>query len=662
MPYFEAALTAENSMGESSNPSSGVRLAQSHGPGLPSNPRDLTAPHIRKAPSLSTFAVPMLSPRTASDSLINALATLISRLPRENRDLLRTVTELISATARASAETKMPLSNLLLVFCPSMMMSPPLLRVLCEGKGIWDGPPEGAVLNIPDIGDKDEDGAEKENVGGGGGSPMDEGSQSSESGIDANGSRSESKNGTSDVALGGEISNKDGLDGRSASSSSSRGAVPTLSSLTLPLISTPSTGKNETDSVTSSGTPNNLYSPPGLSASSDSWSLRTPSNSGCNPAAALFTSPSNSLRPSTADSNRAKPKLTPLRSQSDLPSPSTSFPSTSVANARSAIRRSLIGHPIPFPMAMGGGGSSAPVTPIEHAMDILRGATSSNMKSRSSVYSSSSPNLQEMGFNFPSTAAAATTTTGRSSNGNSNTSSAEASSNSLPMGTNGSGLRRRKSKASLLGLKAKRSISSLFGLAQVQTQTQTQNHSQKQSLERPDAEVDAEFKQYRHDAGAKSSVPDLTLEDLGEFPEPPRSSTPCPVLMLPVDTSRMDLGLGLSVTDEPSQMQQQTPNLSSCPITINGGTLRLPTRRPSEDVLDRVSSDDSAVTNSVFYTPPTTSRGLMPESYQLSTASSNSSSGSGSRSFLDFNIGQGPEEDWAKSVLMAATSSSGGGA
>ena len=41
----------------------------------------------------------------------------------------------------------MPLGNLLLVFCPSLNMSPSLLRVLCEVEGIWDGPPaQPAVL------------------------------------------------------------------------------------------------------------------------------------------------------------------------------------------------------------------------------------------------------------------------------------------------------------------------------------------------------------------------------------------------------------------------------------------------------------------------------------------------------------------------------------
>ena len=46
----------------------------------------------------------------------------------------------------------MPLSNLLLVFCPSLSMSPPLLRVLCEAEGIWDVTPspsgQPGVLDI----------------------------------------------------------------------------------------------------------------------------------------------------------------------------------------------------------------------------------------------------------------------------------------------------------------------------------------------------------------------------------------------------------------------------------------------------------------------------------------------------------------------------------
>lgn len=52
--------------------------------------------------------------------------------------MIRTVTELIRVTAKNHKHTKMPLSNLILVFCPSLNMSPPLLRVLCGAEGIWD--------------------------------------------------------------------------------------------------------------------------------------------------------------------------------------------------------------------------------------------------------------------------------------------------------------------------------------------------------------------------------------------------------------------------------------------------------------------------------------------------------------------------------------------
>ena len=134
MPFFEAALSADNSMNECSDgkPHNGER---SRAQGLPNQPKG----GIRKAPSLSTFAMPTLTPRAPSETLILALSELIARLPMENRDLLQTVIELIKITSKRHKETKMPLSNLLLIFTPSLAMSGALLRVLCEGEGIWDG-------------------------------------------------------------------------------------------------------------------------------------------------------------------------------------------------------------------------------------------------------------------------------------------------------------------------------------------------------------------------------------------------------------------------------------------------------------------------------------------------------------------------------------------
>lgn len=112
----------------------------SHGTTL-TVPRAGGPPLLRKAPSLSTLAMPSFAGvRAVSDNTLRTLTSLVARLPQENRDLLYTVVELIQATAAHHKDTKMPLGNLLLVFCPSLNMSPPLLRVLCEAKSIWDTP------------------------------------------------------------------------------------------------------------------------------------------------------------------------------------------------------------------------------------------------------------------------------------------------------------------------------------------------------------------------------------------------------------------------------------------------------------------------------------------------------------------------------------------
>ncbi|EKM54336.1 uncharacterized protein PHACADRAFT_258123 [Phanerochaete carnosa HHB-10118-sp] len=97
---------------------------------------------LRKPPSLSTLAMPSFAgTRAMSENTIATLASLVAELPQVNRDLLYTVVELIQATSARSKETRMTLGNLLLVFCPSLNMSPPLLRVLCEAPGIWEGKP-----------------------------------------------------------------------------------------------------------------------------------------------------------------------------------------------------------------------------------------------------------------------------------------------------------------------------------------------------------------------------------------------------------------------------------------------------------------------------------------------------------------------------------------
>lgn len=157
MPYFDAAMVSE-------------RLTNNiQDPPLSDNIRGL-----RKPPSLSTLGMPNLAEaHPPSESLRAAFSSLISRLPQENRDLLLTVTEVINHTARRCSETKMPLSNLLLVLRPSLKMNPSLLQALCESQGIWSSvypcnealdpdvsagetnqPSAGFLdLDVPDIGD-----------------------------------------------------------------------------------------------------------------------------------------------------------------------------------------------------------------------------------------------------------------------------------------------------------------------------------------------------------------------------------------------------------------------------------------------------------------------------------------------------------------------------
>lgn len=141
IPYFESALAADdeaNSQGHESTPS--MTRFEMKGPSLPSGPRDHSSLSLGKRPSLTTLAMPNTAAnRTITEPLRNALTWLISRLPLENRDLLYTVVELIKSTAARSQQTKMTIGNLLLVFCPSLNMSPTLLWVLCTADDIWNG-------------------------------------------------------------------------------------------------------------------------------------------------------------------------------------------------------------------------------------------------------------------------------------------------------------------------------------------------------------------------------------------------------------------------------------------------------------------------------------------------------------------------------------------
>jgi hypothetical protein len=147
LPYFEGIVEQETvaagTATESNNPRNADVKSAGRGLGLPSGPRPGSLPPgMKKPPSLSTLAMPTFKDiPPPSISLIRALRALVSQLPEENRDLLRTLVDVINATSSNEKATKMPLANLVLVFYPSVQITPPLLRVLCETKGIWGETP-----------------------------------------------------------------------------------------------------------------------------------------------------------------------------------------------------------------------------------------------------------------------------------------------------------------------------------------------------------------------------------------------------------------------------------------------------------------------------------------------------------------------------------------
>ncbi|KAG8800820.1 hypothetical protein FRC16_001964 [Serendipita sp. 398] len=107
--------------------------------GLPSSPRDS---HLRATsmvtlrPSEQQMANDppndACSPQEALHTLLEEFHDLTSSLSRENKDLLLTIAELLQKVSQHSQITKMPLSNLLLVLCPSMSMNPGVLKVFVE--------------------------------------------------------------------------------------------------------------------------------------------------------------------------------------------------------------------------------------------------------------------------------------------------------------------------------------------------------------------------------------------------------------------------------------------------------------------------------------------------------------------------------------------------
>lgn len=136
-PQFEAVMALEVATVEQTSPNPHRGRIES---ALPLSPR--ARPQIIRQPSVRDSAGPG-GVRGPSDALIRSIAQLVSRLPPENHDVLQTIAEIVRETARQSNFTKMPISNLLLIFCPSLNLPPALLRLLCQSEEVWQGaPPE----------------------------------------------------------------------------------------------------------------------------------------------------------------------------------------------------------------------------------------------------------------------------------------------------------------------------------------------------------------------------------------------------------------------------------------------------------------------------------------------------------------------------------------
>ena len=152
-PAFEAALEKAKASGAMNpppvptvfqGPGIGPRVGAPLGPrlGLPSGPRQNSMALSRffnndvhivpGSQPVEVTAPTSTTPVKPPNSLLREFNDLVQKLPRENHDLLQTIVELLARAAVHAKTTKMPLSNLLLVFCPSVGINPSVFKLMVE--------------------------------------------------------------------------------------------------------------------------------------------------------------------------------------------------------------------------------------------------------------------------------------------------------------------------------------------------------------------------------------------------------------------------------------------------------------------------------------------------------------------------------------------------
>jgi hypothetical protein len=151
-PAFEAALEKAKASGAMSpptvptgyqGPGVGPRVAPLGGRlGLPTGPRQNSMALSRffnndihivpGSQPVEVTAPSSTTPVKPPNGLLREFNSLVQKLPQENHDLLQTIVELLARTAVHAKTTKMPLSNLLLVFCPSVGINPSVFKIMVE--------------------------------------------------------------------------------------------------------------------------------------------------------------------------------------------------------------------------------------------------------------------------------------------------------------------------------------------------------------------------------------------------------------------------------------------------------------------------------------------------------------------------------------------------
>ncbi|CAE6448634.1 unnamed protein product [Rhizoctonia solani] len=92
---------------------------------------------ISKLPtSMTSFGESSENMRSLDDALLADIKVLIDQLPQANYNLLHELCHLLRYTTEHAHTTKMPIGNLLLLFCPTLSLSAGFLRCLVEGQDV----------------------------------------------------------------------------------------------------------------------------------------------------------------------------------------------------------------------------------------------------------------------------------------------------------------------------------------------------------------------------------------------------------------------------------------------------------------------------------------------------------------------------------------------